>query len=70
MHGKILQAFDENQQLSKYAGRKTLNLGEMQHFQSQMFGKRWKLYMRFIDWPFHEFDFYNPLFLWDTPFKW
>jgi len=51
---KTTQPFDENQLLSKYAASKTLSLGEIKHFQREMFGEYCKLKMQFKDLPFNE----------------
>ena len=42
---KSMQAFDANQQLSKYAARRTQYFKGIMHFQRQMFVKCCKLYM-------------------------
>ena len=52
-----MQSFNENLQLFRCAACQTLNLGETQHFQGQMCGKCWILYMRFTDCPFNKFNF-------------
>ena len=57
MYGKSSQASDENMILSKNAAGQTQYFERIMHFQREMCGKRWELYMRFIDWPFNKKNF-------------